>query len=82
VTGRSLVISIKSEHIANAHFFPESATVIDHSATQRLDRTTGGFKLTIPVSKYSTSRPEKVAGVLVLTKDDASVCGYQVELTP
>lgn len=82
LTAENLTISFAGANVSRAYFFAESESVVDHSAAQQLKSSAGGYELTIPVSPYAKSRPKVVKGILVLIKDDASVCGYQVELTP
>lgn len=77
-----LVLRFGMAKVKCAYFFPENSLLANHSATQTLKATASGNRLEIPLSEYLTDRPKKVAGVLRVTHEDASVRGYDVELKP
>ena len=79
--GETLTISFPEKQVAKAYFFASDGNVVNHSAPQRLTKTAAGYDLTVPLSEFATTKPAKVAGVLVLTTG-ASSRGYEVTLTP
>ena len=76
-----LRISLHEKQIAKAYFFASDSKVINHSAAQQLTKVGEGYSLDVPLSKFSTSKPAKVEGVLALTIGGVTR-GYEVTLTP
>lgn len=80
-TGETLRIAFPEKQVSKAYFFPHDGTVLNHSAPQQLNKTVDGYELAAPLSKFSTAKPAKVSGVLVLSSN-ASARGYTVALSP
>lgn len=51
--------------LSGVTFYPETPSVIDHNAPQKLTETEQGFTLQLKRSEYSTNTPKEIRGVLV-----------------
>jgi len=79
---KKLVIQFEMGNVKSAYFFAENSLLADHSATQRLTSSGSANRLEIPLSDYLIDHPKTVAGVLSVTREDASIRGYDLELKP
>jgi thiol:disulfide interchange protein DsbD len=61
-------------------FFVDSASVIDHAATQTVRIDGDALELRIPRSQYATAIPGRVTGVLALAGKDKSDEGFVMEV--
>jgi thiol:disulfide interchange protein/DsbC/DsbD-like thiol-disulfide interchange protein len=62
----SLLVDMPPGEQRGGRFFVDTAGVIDHAATQSLTPTRTGFILHFSRSRYSTSLPDRLTGILVV----------------
>jgi thiol:disulfide interchange protein DsbD len=57
--------------LANAWFFPESPTLVEHTAEQPRYRAQGSVWKTVPLSPYAATLPDRLEGIVVLAPGES-----------